>query len=56
MAMFPQFWYWYPYTHFISLAFTPTAVVGLNHEMKVRILPAHCRSLVSLHQIVELSS
>jgi len=22
--------YWYPLTHFLSLAFTPTAVVGLN--------------------------
>jgi len=35
MAMFPQFWYWYPFTHFISLAFTPTAVIGLNKDLKV---------------------
>eukprot|EP00456_Euglypha_rotunda_P027569 TRINITY_DN22016_c0_g1_i8.p1 TRINITY_DN22016_c0_g1~~TRINITY_DN22016_c0_g1_i8.p1 ORF type:complete len:233 (-),score=48.07 TRINITY_DN22016_c0_g1_i8:19-717(-) len=35
MAIFPQFWYWYPDVHFLSLAFTPTAVIGLNknHEM-----------------------
>jgi 26S proteasome regulatory subunit N2 len=35
MAMFPQYWYWYPYTHFISLAFTPTAVIGLSKNMKM---------------------
>ncbi|KAI9004255.1 26S proteasome non-ATPase regulatory subunit 1 [Gaertneriomyces semiglobifer] len=25
MAVFTQFWYWYPLSHFLSLAFTPTA-------------------------------
>ncbi len=35
MALFPQFWYWYPFVHFISLAFTPTAVIALNKQLKV---------------------
>jgi len=35
MAVFPQFWYWYPQVHFLSLAFTPTAVVGLNKSLKM---------------------
>jgi len=35
MAMFPQFWFWYPYVHFISLSFTPTAVIGLNKDVKI---------------------
>lgn len=35
MAIFPQFWYWYPQVHFISLAFTPTAVIGLNQSLKM---------------------
>ncbi len=35
MAMFTQFWYWYPLVHFISLAFTPTAVIGLNRNLQV---------------------
>ena len=35
MMMFPLYWYWYPYVHFISLALTPTAVVGLNANLKV---------------------
>jgi len=25
-----MFRYWYPLTHFLSLAFTPTSVIGLN--------------------------
>merc|ERR1719502_1266042 len=35
MAMFTQFWYWYPCMHFISLCFQPTAVFGLNVDMKM---------------------
>jgi len=35
MAMFPQFWFWYPYVHFISLSFTPTAVIALNKDVKI---------------------
>ncbi|ODQ51271.1 26S proteasome regulatory complex, non-ATPase subcomplex, Rpn2/Psmd1 subunit [Saitoella complicata NRRL Y-17804] len=35
MALFTQFWYWFPTAHFLSLAFTPTAVIGLNKDLKV---------------------
>lgn len=35
MALFTQFWYWYPLTHFLSLAFTPTGVMGLNKDLEV---------------------
>ncbi|CAO3682175.1 unnamed protein product [Umbelopsis ramanniana] len=35
MAVFTQFWYWYPLTHFLSLAFTPTAIIGLNKDIKI---------------------
>jgi 26S proteasome regulatory subunit N2 len=35
MALFTQFWYWYPLTHFLSLAFTPTGILGLNQELEV---------------------
>lgn len=35
MAVFTQFWYWFPLTHFLNLAFTPTAIIGLNKELKV---------------------
>ena len=35
LALFPQFWYWYPLVHFLSLAFTPTAVIGLNRNLEM---------------------
>ncbi|KAI8904396.1 armadillo-type protein [Gorgonomyces haynaldii] len=35
MAMFTQFWYWFPLAHFLPLAFTPTGVLGLNKDLEV---------------------
>jgi 26S proteasome regulatory subunit N2 len=35
IALFTNFWYWYPLAHCLSLAFTPTALIGLNSELKV---------------------
>ncbi|KAI0492395.1 hypothetical protein KFK09_026666 [Dendrobium nobile] len=35
LAVFSQFWYWYPLLYFISLSFSPTAFIGLNHDLKV---------------------
>ncbi|MCL7031378.1 hypothetical protein MKW94_000886, partial [Papaver nudicaule] len=35
MAVFSQFWYWYPLIYFLSLAFSPTAFIGLNYDMNV---------------------
>ncbi|XP_030533925.1 26S proteasome non-ATPase regulatory subunit 1 homolog A [Rhodamnia argentea] len=35
LAVFSQFWYWYPLIYFISLAFSPTAFLGLNYDLKV---------------------
>lgn len=35
MLIFTQFWYWFPLTHFLSLAFTPTYLVGLNEDLKI---------------------
>eukprot|EP01137_Pigoraptor_chileana_P000786 Opistho-2@37491 len=35
LLVFTQFWYWFPLTHFISLAFTPTAVIALNSDLKM---------------------
>ncbi|KAJ3245619.1 proteasome regulatory particle base subunit [Chytriomyces hyalinus] len=33
MAVFTNFWYWYPLSHFLSLAFTPTGIIGLNKDL-----------------------
>lgn len=35
LAVFSQFWYWYPLIYFISLAFSPTALIGLNYDLKI---------------------
>ncbi|KAJ1651970.1 proteasome regulatory particle base subunit [Dispira simplex] len=35
MCLFTQFWFWYPLTHFLSLAFTPTGFIGLDKNLQV---------------------
>lgn len=35
LAVFTHYWYWYPLLHFLSLSLTPTALFGLNNELKV---------------------
>lgn len=30
LAMFSQFWYWFPLTHFLSLSFAPTSIIGVR--------------------------
>lgn len=35
LVVFSQFWYWFPYTHFLSLSFSTTAVTGVNEDLKI---------------------
>ena len=35
LLVFSLFWFWYPLSLFLSLAFTPTAVIGLNSNLQV---------------------
>lgn len=35
IMLFMQHWYWYPMLNFLSLALTPTALIGLNKSLKV---------------------
>ena len=35
MTVFTQYWYWFPLTHFLSLSFTPTAIVGLDQDLEL---------------------
>nr|KAG5692302.1 hypothetical protein BaRGS_009512 [Batillaria attramentaria] len=35
LVVFCQYWFWYPLTHFLSLAFTPACIVGLNADLKM---------------------
>ena len=33
--IFTHHWFWFPLAHFLSLAFTPTCLIGLNADLKV---------------------
>jgi len=35
LFVFSQFWYWFPLSHFLSLAFTPTSIIALNKNLKM---------------------
>lgn len=35
MAVFTQYWYWFPLTHFLSLSFTPTSIIGVDQDLEV---------------------
>lgn len=35
LALFTQFWYWFPMAHCAVLAFSPTAIIGVNEDLKV---------------------
>ncbi|OBA23346.1 hypothetical protein METBIDRAFT_76377 [Metschnikowia bicuspidata var. bicuspidata NRRL YB-4993] len=35
LAVFMQSWFWFPFTHFLSLSFAPTAIIGVNENLKV---------------------
>ncbi|KAG2454480.1 hypothetical protein HYH02_001498 [Chlamydomonas schloesseri] len=35
LAVFTQYWYWYPLLYFVSLAFAPSALIELNSDLKM---------------------
>ncbi|KAL1305251.1 hypothetical protein AAFC00_002166 [Neodothiora populina] len=48
MAVFTQYWYWFPFTHFLSLAFTPTAIIGVDQDLDVPAFNFHSNTRPSL--------
>lgn len=48
MAVFTQYWYWFPLSHFLSLSFTPTSVIGLDHELEIPSFRFHSATRPSL--------
>ena len=49
LLVFTQFWYWYPLIHFISLAFIPTCIIGLNSDLKMPVLEYKSAAKPSLY-------
>ncbi|EAS30093.2 26S proteasome regulatory subunit Rpn2 [Coccidioides immitis RS] len=47
-AVFTQYWYWFPLTHFLSLSFTPTAVIGIDQKLEAPVFKFHCNTRPSL--------
>ena len=48
MAVFIQYWYWFPLTHFLSLSFTPTAVIAVDQDLEVPSFKFHSATRPSL--------
>ncbi|KAL2260106.1 hypothetical protein VTK26DRAFT_6010 [Humicola hyalothermophila] len=48
MAVFTQYWYWFPFTHFLSLSFMPTSIIALDHELEMPSIKFHCATRPSL--------
>ncbi|MCJ1322571.1 proteasome regulatory particle base subunit [Xylographa vitiligo] len=48
MAVFTQYWYWFPLTHFLSLSFTPTSVIALDQDLEVPNFKFHSATRPSL--------
>ncbi|POS84866.1 ARM repeat-containing protein [Erysiphe pulchra] len=48
MAVFIQYWYWFPFTHFLSLSFIPTSIICLDHDLDIPNVKFHCATRTSL--------
>jgi 26S proteasome regulatory subunit N2 len=48
MAVFTQYWYWFPFTHFLSLSFAPTSIIALDHDLEIPSVKFHCATRPSL--------
>jgi len=48
LALFTQYWYWYPLSYFLSLSFQPAALIGLNENLDLPKFDIRCASKKSL--------
>lgn len=52
LALFTQFWYWYPMVHFIGLSIKPSALICLNQDMKMPKLKVQCNTSEGMYAYV----
>lgn len=48
MAVFTQYWYWFPLTHFLTLSFTPTAIIGVDQDLEIPSFKFHSATRPSM--------
>ncbi|GLI59879.1 hypothetical protein VaNZ11_001794 [Volvox africanus] len=48
LAVFTQYWYWYPLLYFLSLAFQPSALIALNSDLKMPKVSFGCNCKPSI--------
>ena len=48
MAVFTQYWYWFPLTHFLSLTFTPTSITGVDKDLEIPSFKFHSNTRPSM--------
>ncbi|KAK6434291.1 proteasome regulatory particle base subunit [Oleoguttula sp. CCFEE 5521] len=48
MAVFTQYWYWFPLTHFLALSFTPTAIIGVDQDLEIPSFKFHSNTKPSM--------
>jgi len=48
MAVFTQYWYWFPLTHFLSLSFIPTAIIGVDQDLEIPEFKFHSNTRPSM--------
>ncbi|KYB27556.1 26S proteasome non-ATPase regulatory subunit 1-like Protein [Tribolium castaneum] len=47
--VFTQYWYWFPLSHCLALAFTPTCLIALNEQLKMPKLELKSNAKPSLY-------
>ena len=49
LMVFTQYWYWYPLSYFMALAVQPTALIGLNADLKLPKFKVRTRNIFGFH-------
>ena len=49
MLVFTQYWYWFPLSHFLALAFTPSCVIALNADLDMPVVQYRSNAKPSMY-------